>query len=180
MTMLFLKKILVLLLVICISAFVGGTYGVIHDEISYTFSNEYFTKFKFIQFNIPWAYNIPRVGVAYVGFSATWWMGVFLYLILGFVGFKFKNPKIMLINLLKSIPLVIFVVFVTGIIGLVFGFYHVNQTTINTYSTWLSPDIEKPLQFVRVGFMHNASYFGGLTGLFAGITFLLKKKNSDH
>jgi hypothetical protein len=31
---------------------VAGLFGIIHDEISYSVSNEYFTKFKFIQFRL--------------------------------------------------------------------------------------------------------------------------------
>lgn len=56
-------------------ALVAGAYGVIHDQVTFTLSPEYFYKLKFKQF---WYANFgfpPRVFVAEVGFLATWWAG---------------------------------------------------------------------------------------------------------
>ena len=47
-----------------IAIIIAGIYGAIHDQISFTFSEEYFTRFKFIQFNLSWAYESPRLGAA--------------------------------------------------------------------------------------------------------------------
>jgi hypothetical protein len=41
---------------------------------------------------------------------------------------------------------------------------------------WVRPGVTNPIQFVRVGFMHNASYLGGLTGLLSGIAYLVVSK----
>ncbi|WP_321516153.1 hypothetical protein [Marinifilum fragile] len=46
------KKFLTLLLLILIASMLGGVYGMLHDQITYTISEEYYTKFKFIQFGI--------------------------------------------------------------------------------------------------------------------------------
>ena len=54
----------------------AGLFGVLHDQISYTVSDEYFTKFKFIQFGLRDAFLSERVQVALVGFLASWWMGI--------------------------------------------------------------------------------------------------------
>ncbi len=155
---------------------VAGIYGMLHDQISYTFSNEYFTKFKFKQFKIPWGYESPRLGAAYVGFLATWWMGIYVYALLGLFGFMFKTPKLMAINLAKSFLVVVSVALVTGLVGLSYGYLQVTEATISQNMQWVRPGVTDPVQFVRVGYMHNASYLGGLTGLIAGIAYLIFKK----
>src|SRR5262245_57768608 len=54
---------------------VAGFYGVLHDQVSYSVSPEYFHAFKFRQFGIP-AEHHDRVGAAVVGWRASWWMGL--------------------------------------------------------------------------------------------------------
>ena len=61
-----------LLLLGCLLA---GCYGMMHNQISYTVSPEYFTKFKFRQFGIAPTLN-ERTGAAIVGWQASWWMGI--------------------------------------------------------------------------------------------------------
>ena len=68
------NKMLVYVYLFIPAAILAGAYGALHDQISYSLSIEYFTKFKFLQFNIPWAYRMPRTGASVVGFLATWWM----------------------------------------------------------------------------------------------------------
>ena len=58
-----------------LGALVGGLYGALHDQLSYTLCPDFFTRFKFIQFWIHWGYESPRLGAAWVGFRATWWLG---------------------------------------------------------------------------------------------------------
>ncbi|MDC0598675.1 alkaline shock response membrane anchor protein AmaP [Gammaproteobacteria bacterium] len=155
------------------AAIVGAVYGVVHDQISYTFSNEYFTRFKFIQFSVPWAYESPRLGAAYVGALATWWMGVLVFIPLGLFGFMSGSPKAMASDLSKSFAIVIVVALMTGLAGLIYGYYQINAATISANMQWVWEGVDNPVQFVRVGYMHNASYLGGLTGLIAGIAYLV-------
>lgn len=158
------------------AAIVAAMYGILHDQISYTFSKEYFTQFKFKQFGILWAYEAPRMGAAYVGALATWWMGVLVFIVLGLFGSIFSTPLQMAKYLSKSFLVVIVVALITGFGGLIYGYYQVNEQTIGQYTHWVRPGVTNPIQFVRVGFMHNASYLGGLTGLLSGILYLLISK----
>ncbi|BCE01815.1 hypothetical protein [Marinicellulosiphila megalodicopiae] len=152
---------------------IAGLYGSVHDQISFSFSTEYFTHFKFIQFNTPWAQDFPRLGAAVVGAKATWWMGVLVFIVLGLFGFLFDSPKIMAIELFKSFLVVVLVGLITGCLGLIYGYIVVNDQSIEQYQSWIWSDVTHPVQFVRVGFMHNASYLGGLTGLLSAIVYLL-------
>ncbi|TMP23093.1 signal peptide-containing protein [Pseudoalteromonas rubra] len=170
------QKIGVYFLMLILSAVVAGIYGMLHDQISYTFSEEYFTQFKFKQFGIPWAYEAPRLGAAYVGAIATWWMGILVSIVLGFFGFMFHSPRQMVRSLSKSFLVVIVVALLTGFAGLALGYYQVNEQTVSQYIQWIRPGVSDPVQFVRVGFMHNASYLGGLTGLLSGIVYLVISK----
>lgn len=167
------KKIVIYFLMFFFAAVIAAIYGVLHNQISYSFSPEYFTQFKFKQFGIPWAYETPRFGAAYVGALATWWMGVLVFILLGLFGFMFSTPLQMAKNLSESFLVVITVALTTGIAGLVYGYYQVNEQTVGEYMQWVKPEVMNPIQFVRVGFMHNASYLGGLTGLFSGILYLI-------
>lgn len=74
-------------------ALVAGVYGVVHDQITYTLSPEYFTKFKFQQF--AWAdFGFPtRVFVAEIGFLATWWVGFIAGWFLGRIALKHESPR---------------------------------------------------------------------------------------
>lgn len=170
------KKIGVYIVMLFFAAFIAGVYGMLHDQISYTFSEEYFTKFKFKQFGIAWAYEAPRLGAAYVGALATWWMGVLVFIILGLLGFMFHSPRQMAISLIKSFIVVVVIALLTGLAGLALGYYQVNEQTVYQYMEWVRPDVVNPIQFVRVGFMHNASYLGGLIGLLFGVLYLVFSK----
>jgi len=46
------KKFFVFVFLVLFAILLSGLYGIIHDQISYTVSPEYFTKFKFQQFGL--------------------------------------------------------------------------------------------------------------------------------
>lgn len=166
------NKILAYLAFIFISSIVAAIYGVVHDQISYTLSEEYFTKFKFIQFNVKWAYEQPRIGAAYVGVLASWWMGAVLSSLLGIYGFFFINWQSMLTVLLKTLAVVIVISALVSSLGIVYGYYMVTEETYILYEEYLRVGVTNPVQFLRAGFMHNASYAGGLAGLLFGFIYL--------
>ncbi|MEM8859405.1 MAG: signal peptide-containing protein [Chloroflexota bacterium] len=175
------RKISVYVLLVGLSAIIGGIYGVLHDQISYTFSPEYFTQLKFEQFGLLWAYDSPRLGAAVVGWMATWWMGVIVSIFLGAFGFyTFETPKLMASNLVRAVLVVVGVALLTGLLGLAWGYIRVTPRSIDTYLNFIPDGVQNPVQFVRVGFMHNASYLGGLTGLLAGIFYLFQQKDKQE
>ena len=60
-----------------IGGLLAGMYGILHDQITYSISPEYFTHLKFDQFHYA-NFGLPqRVFVAEIGFLATWWVGFF-------------------------------------------------------------------------------------------------------
>jgi len=173
------KKTFILLAIIFIAPFIAGIYGILHDQISYTISHEYYTKFKFIQFHI--AEALPyRFGVALVGWYATWWMGIPIGIILGLVGLIHKSHKTMFRVTMKSFGITMIIALVTGLIGLLYGELFLADKDISYFEHWFIPaNLEDFRSFISVGSMHNFSYLGGLTGLIAGIVYqIIQKKKT--
>jgi len=172
------KKFLVLLLIIGLAPLIGGLYGILNDQLTYTISPEYYTKFKFYQFGLMDEGNEaifpnPRVEVSVVGFLATWWMGLPIGLILGLVGLAQKGSKRMFHVTLKAIVVTIIVAFATGLIGLAYGKLYLADVGVNW---WLPDNLIDIKNFISVGSMHNFSYLGGLTGLIAGVIYSIRQK----
>lgn len=163
--------------IIALTPLIAGLYGVIHDQLTYTISPEYYTKFKFYQFGLVDAnekvvFSNPRIQVSVVGFLATWWMGLPIGLILGLVGWAFTNEKNMIGVTLRAMIVTMAVAFVTGLAGLAYGKFYLAETGV---SWWLPDDLADTKNFIAVGSMHNFSYLGGLVGLVAGIVYSRKK-----
>lgn len=172
------KKIVVFLLLIVIASILGGLYGILHDQLTYSISHEYYTKFKFYQFELKQSgdeaiFPNPRFQVSIVGFLATWWMGLPIGIILGCVGFIHPTAKLMWIVTLRAMALTIFVAFVTGLIGLLYGKLYLADVGVNWY---LPKNLIDTNNFIAVGSMHNYSYLGGLCGLIASIFYSVKQR----
>lgn len=172
------KRKLLLLLIIGLGPIIGGLYGIIHDQLTYTISPEYYTKFKFYQFGLmdignEAIFTNPRLEVSAVGFMATWWMGLPIGLILGLVGLTIKDNNNFFLTVFKAFILTTIVAFATGLIGLVYGKLHLAETGVNW---WLPDNLIDKKNFIAVGSMHNFSYIGGLIGLIAGTIYILRKR----
>jgi hypothetical protein len=179
------KKFGALLLIIFLSCIIGGVYGILHDFLTYNISNEYYTRFKFIQFGVAFHYDngemyreYPLLPIAIVGWMATWWMGLIIGAILGLVALKLPHWKLMLTTVLKAVCLTIAVAFVTGLTGLAYGWlFLIDKFDVLKAAGWHLPEgLEQPGRFIMVGSMHNFSYIGGALGLIAGILYILRKK----
>lgn len=174
------KKILILILIILIAPLIGGIYGILHDQLTYSISTEYYTKFKFYQFGLVTAgkeaiLNNPRFEVSIVGFMATWWMGLPIGLILGLIGLIHQNHKAMFRITMKAIFITVITAFLAGLVGLAYGKLYLAETRV---SWWLPENLIDTKKFITVGSMHNFSYLGGLFGLIAGIIYSIKQKNT--
>jgi hypothetical protein len=60
------KKIMTMPVLLVLGCLIAGIYGCLHDQISYTVSPEYYTRFKFHQFCVPETLH-NRLGAAVVG-----------------------------------------------------------------------------------------------------------------
>ena len=148
------------------AALAAGAFGVLHDEISYTVSSEYFTKFKFLQFHLLDAEVPERLRAAEVGFLASWWMGVPLGLLTGLAGFIQPSPSQMAKALLLSLVVITGFTLTFALGGLVYGFLKTTTLDLGNYSGWFVPEgLEHPRNFICAGYMHNSAYLGGVAAI---------------
>ncbi len=187
----FFNKFIALILILIIAPFLGGVYGILHDQITYSISEEYYTKFKFIQFGLgDWGLgenigtttkpeiklNNPRFGASIIGTLATWWVGMIIGVILGFIGLIHNNAKMMFKTTMKAFLLTTGIALLTGIIGLLYGKLFLTENRPNWYFPKNLIDFDN---FIIVGSMHYFSYLGGLIGLIIGIIYSVIQKKKD-
>ena len=149
-------------------------FGAIHDQISYSVSNEYFTKFKFIQFHLLDADVPERIRAAEVGFLASWWMGIPLGILCGLAGFIQRDPVLMRRALIWSLPVITTFTLAIALTGLAYGWHQTEMIDPASYRGWfVPPDVAELRRFLCVGYMHNAAYLGGALSIPAAWLFHL-------
>ncbi len=133
----------------------------IHDQITYTISPEYFTRMKFDQFRSA-DFGFPtRVLVAEIGFLATWWVGlVGTWFMARLVVGKFDQPEK---ELLKALLFISGVTVTFSVIG-----YFAGPGLLGNRSGWEEAlrqmEVTDTNAFHRVAAIHLGSYTGALLG----------------
>jgi hypothetical protein len=157
-----------------IAIILSGLYGIIHDQVTYSISPEYFTKFKYQQFGFdPASFGGDRQAVALIGFLASWWMGIFIGIMLGLTGLIFSNYKIMRRAIMNGIWVTLVTAILFAIIGFLWGKYYLIKTGVD----WPLPDglVDKN-HFIIVGSVHNFSYLGGIAGILFAIIYMVRRR----
>ncbi len=176
------NKFLTLMLIVLTTPLVAGAYGIVHDQLTYSISPEYYTEFKFYQFGLKGfaddsATAFPRLAVAQVGFMATWWVGLFSGIILGLVGLRHGDSKLMLRATARATMLMLIIAFGLGLVGLAIGFL----IPADPGPSWRIPDnLVDRTSFIAVGSMHNFSYLGGLVGLIIAVVYSIRLKTTTQ
>jgi hypothetical protein len=157
---------------IFIAILVAGIYGILHDQLTYSISPEYFTKFKYRQFGFePEWFGGHRQTVAAIGFLATWWAGLFIGISLGLISLFFPDHKTMIATLKTAIRLILIAAIATGAAGFLYGKFHLTNTGVNW---WLPENLSGKCAFIIVGSIHNFSYLGGCLGLLISIVYIIR------
>ena len=158
-----------------LGAALAGLYGIVHDEVTYSISPEYFTRLKFAQFHYA-DFGLPaRVFVAEIGFLATWWVGLVAGWFITRVAVPAHPGPQAFRCCARGFLIVLAFAFTAAILGYVLGLLHGPD-----YSAWQSMTsslgiVDIP-SFVRVAYIHNASYLGGLIGLVIAIICIRRQK----
>jgi hypothetical protein len=165
-----------------LAAIVAGVFGALHDQLSYTVSPEYFTKFKFRQFGMMNVDLPERVRAAYVGLLASWWMGAFMGVLVGLAGFLHRDESVAVRTLVQSLILSVAVVLAASSVGLLYGYFRTQQINLLTYREWFIPrDVTHLRSFLCAGYMHNAAYLGGALAIPVawGFHLLVRRQSCD-
>lgn len=155
-----------------VGALIAGIYGIVHDQITYTISPEYFTNFKFEQFAYADFGISDRFFAGTIGFLATWWVGFFCTWFLARRLWPVQDS----VSANRQIIRGVIITFAVAIFA---------ATIAYVYGIWCGPDADysqwRPMlhhlkvtdhyAFIRVGYIHNASYLGGAIGFM--LTFML-------
>lgn len=168
-----LKHTALLFVAACLTA---GVYGALHNQISYTVSPEYFTKFKFIQFNIPESSH-NRIGASIVGWLASWWMGLLLGAILIPMGHVLSKSSGYLRAMMRVYGVVAVTAMATGLLALAISLVAVSPDSVREIIVYHNV-IADPVAFMRAGTMHNFSYLGGLLGVVTGGVSIFRQKRA--
>lgn len=140
---------------------IAGCFGMIHDQVTYTISPEYFTRMKFDQFR--WAdVGFPvRVFVAEIGFLATWWVGLISAWFLARIALrKFETPEK---KVMTAMMIMVGITMLCGVLGYFFG-----PVIYGNRKGWLyalrEMGVVDPRAFYQVSGIHMGSYIGALLG----------------
>lgn len=140
---------------------IAGCFGILHDQVTYTISPEYFTRMKFDQFSSA-DFGLPaRIFVAEIGFLATWWVGLIGGWFLSRIALgKFNAPRKRVGKALASVVVVTLIFGVTG--------YFLGPPLGSAAPGWnealVSMQVMDAGAFYRVAGIHLGSYMGAFTG----------------
>ena len=156
-----------------LGAIIAAGYGIIHDQVTYSISPEYFTKMKFHQFHYA-DFGLPRrVFVAEVGVLATWWVG----LIAGWFMARIAVPAIdrgqRFGYMWRGFAMMFFIALLGSATGYLLGLRRIGDPNMDNWIAYRGElGIDDLKAFVEVAYIHNASYIGGFFGLLAALIFL--------
>lgn len=170
------EKLATLLGLVAVATVLAAAYGALHDQLSYTASPEYFTRFKFVQFAAAGVAEMPpRLGAAVVGALATWWVGLIAGVVVGVAGLAHREPAPMVRRTLRAFAVVAAVALCTGVVGLAVGWFGFGSGEGAAFvDWWRPPGLLSPRRFFAAGMMHDGSYLGGALGVLAAVVYQLR------
>ena len=158
-----------------LGAVVAGLYGALHDQVTFSISQEYFTRLKFSQFHYADFGLPPRVFVAEIGFLATWWVGLAAAWFIARITVPVFPRAAAFRHSVRGFSIIFASAVAAAIVGYLASLLHGPD-----YSAWEDFASTRGVLdlpgFVRVAYLHNASYLGGAVGLTAAILYLQKLK----
>jgi len=161
-----------------LGSLLAGIYGVLHDQITYTISPEYFTRLKFDQFDYARpGEDAPRLFAGRIGFLATWWVGGMTAWILCRVSLFNEKRIAPFREMAPAFGIVFLVSFLTALGGWGWGLW---RRGTGYGESWL--DLTRSLgvvdtpAFMSVAYIHNSSYLGGVIGSILSIVFLARAR----
>lgn len=157
-------------------AMVAGAYGIVHDQITFTLGPEYFTRFKFDQFDYLDKAKPVRIVVGEIGFLATWWVGFFAGWFMG----RVAVPHLAVAKAARLCAAAVGIMLTTAIAFAVVSAFlapmDISDSRIENWRPMMQMyAVTDEVAFIRVGYIHNASYLGGLIGLIVALVWLRRQ-----
>lgn len=165
------EKLALFPILLAAASLIAGSYGALHNQISYTVSPDYFFAFKFQAFGIPYDLR-GRIGASIVGWDASWWMGLIIGVPILATGLILPDLKSYLKHTLTAFVVIALTALIVGLSALVYGNSTISQEALPHYFRYPN-GVEDKVAFARAGYMHNFSYLGGALGIITGCVYLI-------
>lgn len=164
------QKTLNFLIIVSLGTFIAGIYGILHDQVTYTISPEYYRLVKFDKLSLnDLNINNERYKVAIVGYLATWWIGLAIGIIYGVVSLFLDVNRVLNVTT-RALFIHLLITLLFGIVGFSYSSIFLQSDQI----PWSIPQASMNIQnFINVGTMHNFGYLGGFFGCFYGVYYQL-------
>jgi hypothetical protein len=160
-----------------VGSLIAGCYGIVHDQITFTLGYEYFTEFKFHQFHYLDKSQPERLVVAEIGFIATWWVGFFAGWFMGRLTIPHLPLGIAARRSLKGVLVMLITAVVFASVAYAIAPNTAEDPRMAHWESLLTHgDVIDAVAFVRVAYIHNASYLGGLIGLIVALVWLRRRR----
>ncbi len=156
----------------------SGLFGMLHNQVSYTVSPEYFSRFKFLQFGLLDPSVPERARAALIGFLASWWMGLPGGLFLGASAFVFPAAQ-MFGAAARALVAALFTAALFPLGALLWSLIW-DPASVPLRPGYARPSVTNPIAFERAGAMHRAAYFGGVFGLAAGRFWMMRRRRASQ
>lgn len=160
----------------------ASVYGYAHDQLTFSIGPEYFTNMKFEQFHYVVTFG-SKIGASQemiagmIGVLATWWVGFVLAWFFARRHFPHQTRSSAIRKILYSFAIVLVCGVVAGLCGYSYGVFRGPDAD---YSAWgflfRRHFITDFYAFVRVAYIHNASYAGGGIGFVLALIFVRPAK----
>ncbi len=161
---------------VLLGAILAGVYGALHDQLTYSISQEYFTRFKFQQFHYLDIGLPTRAFVAAIGFQATWPFGV----LVGWFLARYRLPRGSAAHtdrdIMRGLATVLGLAVFGFAAGSLYGWVRAYHFPLEQFLGWEQELRDEQLQrFVVVACIHNAGYLAAFVGLLVARFVVLPK-----
>ncbi|HEY4110871.1 hypothetical protein [Puia sp.] len=175
------RKFGIYLLFVAVAIVIASLYGVANHQVTFSVSQEYYTRFKFIQTNLADTLAAqhmtqPRSAVVIAGVKTSWLIGLCIGVILGLVALILPTADTFLPSAFQSLGLTILV----SLLVAVGAYYagpnaHIGSGIYATIPAHLPDNLTNRPAFLHAAWIQYGVHLGYIIGLVAGIIFLLIK-----
>jgi len=154
----------IIIALLILAPMMASLYGFIHDQITFSISEEFFTKFRFNDYDMPHSWH-PRAKAGMIGILNAWKTGIPFGIILTAIGRIHKTNNKLLFYTFYTYLLTFFFSFAFSLIAV----YMPLASEMTAIQKNLPANILDPIAFQRVESINNFGYIGGIIGMFMGI-----------
>jgi hypothetical protein len=160
-------------------AIIAGIYGMVHDQITFEIGPEYFTEFKFQQFDYLPKSQPEWLIVAEIGFLATWWVGFFSGWFMGRLSIPHVPLPVAMKLSLRGVLIIILTAMLSAAAAFAWAPTRREDPRLEDWDgMFAGHEIIDIVAFAQVGYIHNASYLGGLIGLILSLIWMRWRRSS--